>query len=258
MLGPEWAMSAEPIKSWREFFESHAAHYDQNVFTRNTRVEVQFLLDLMDLPRGSSILDMGCGTGRHSVELARQGFLVTGVDRSMAMLAQARAKARAAGVEVCWVEADATAFVADKAHDAAICLCEGAFGLVEHDEDPLTHDMAILRNVAASLKPGAPFVLTALNGYALIRRMTDRDVDAGTFDPASMLAQYVDQMDLPEGQRAVLVRERLFIPPELAAMTYHSGFDVEHVWGGTAGDWGKRPLKLDEIEVMLVARKRRG
>jgi hypothetical protein len=39
------------------------------------------------------------------------------------------------------------------------------------------------------------------------------------------------------------------------AMMRHVGFTVEHVWGGTAGDWGRRAVKLDEIEAMFVGRK---
>jgi hypothetical protein len=45
------------------------------------------------------------------------------------------------------------------------------------------------------------------------------------------------------------------MPKELADLFRQAGFVVEHIWGGTAGDWGKRPVKLDEIEIMIVGRK---
>jgi hypothetical protein len=45
--------------------------------------------------------------------------------------------------------------------------------------------------------------------------------------------------------------------PELLKMHHEAGLTVEHVWGGTAGRWGKRPLDWDEIEVMLLSRKTR-
>ena len=241
---------------WQEFFDRHAPHYDENVFTKNTRVEVDFLFDIMDLKPGMAILDVGCGTGRHSVELAKRGLHVTGLDLSENMLAQARSKAQAAGVEVQWVHGNATTFAFATPFDAAICLCEGAFNLLDPEEDGLTHDLAILRNIANALKPNAPFVLTAMNGYATIRQMTDEAVAAGQFDPATMRSQYEDEMQLPEGMVVVPIRERLFIPPEITAMLHHAGFDVLKIWGGTAGEWGQRPIKLDEIEVMFVARKR--
>lgn len=248
-------MSDSPTAGWKAFFDSHAPHYLKNVFTQNTIAEVDFLLERMKLPAGSAILDVGCGVGRHSVELAKRGFSMTGVDLSEGMLAEARKLASEVGVEVEWIQADATKFQGGKVYDAAICLCEGGFGLAGLDEEPVGHDLAILRCIHAALKPGAPFVLTALNGYAIIRRMTDQNVLDGAFDPSTMIAQYMDEMELPEGKRQLAIRERLLIAPELVAMLRHVGFEVQHVWGGTAGDWGERPIKLDEIEAMYWCRR---
>lgn len=248
----------EPLtpNSWREFFDAHAPHYLRNPFTRYTLAEVRFLTELFGLAPGAAILDMGCGTGRHAVELARLGYRITGVDLSEGMLEQARLAAKSAGVEVELVCADATAWRREGAFDAAICLCEGGFGLIGPEEDAEQHDYALLENVARSLKPGAPFVLTGLNGYQIIRQMKDENVVQGSFDPATMIAHYRDEWDLPEGRREVNIRERLFIPPEVVAMLTRAGFEVRNVWGGTAGEWGERPVKLDEIEVMYVCRKR--
>lgn len=246
---------AKPTVDWNAFFDAHAPHYMENPFTRNTRAEVDFLLDELKPPAGGSILDLGCGTGRHSVELAARGYRVTGVDLSEGMLAEARKAAAAAGVMVDWIRADATEFRADRPYDAAICLCEGGFGLIGAQEDPVAHDLAILRTAYVALRPAGGFLLTALNGYAIIRRMSDENVAHGSFDPATMMAAYADEWNLPEGKREVYIRERLFIPPEIVAMMRHVGFEVPHVWGGTAGDWGRRPVKLDEIEAMFVGRK---
>ncbi|MBX3119962.1 MAG: class I SAM-dependent methyltransferase [Fimbriimonadaceae bacterium] len=245
----------QPITSWRDFFNLHAPHYDKNSFTAWTSTEVSFLEDLFMLAKGARILDIGCGTGRHSIELAKRGYVVTGIDISNGMLAQAQAKARGAGVEVEFIEADATQIQFDAVFDAAICLCEGAFGLTDPDKEPVGHDFAILKNVFAALKPGAPFVLNALNGYATIRRVTDEMVQMGAFNPATMHFAYQDEFGPDDDKHLVNVRERMFIPPELVSMLRFVGFEVEHVWGGTAGEWGDRPLKLDEIEAMYVCRK---
>jgi len=243
-------------RTWREFFEGHAEFYDQNAFTKNTLVECQFLTEKMKLVPGMRLLDVGCGTGRHSIELAKSGISVTGVDISPAMLQIAQSKAAQQGVNIEWIEADATLWNQPGSFDAAICLCEGGFGLSNHNEDPVTHDLSILRNISTSLKPGSPFILTALNGYSVIRRVTDEHVEHQSFDPASMEMVYIDEMNLPEGPTPMLIRERLFIPPEIKSMMYHAGFETKQVWGGTAGDWGERPLRLDEIEAMYFAMKR--
>lgn len=240
---------------WQAFFDEHAPRYMENPFTGNTRAEVEFLIDLFGLPPDGTILDIGCGTGRHAIALAKKGYKVTGVDLSEGMLAQARAASEGEGVSVEWVHADATSWDADILYDAVICLCEGGLGLSELTEDPIAHDIAILRTIYNALRPNGMFVTTTMNGYAIIRQMTDDHVAAGAFDPASMLATYDDEWDLPEGKRKMRVRERLFIPPEMVAILRHVGFDVLHVWGGTAGEWGRRPVKLDEVEAMYVCRK---
>lgn len=241
--------------TWREFFDAHAPRYNENAFTKNTRFEVDFILELFELEPGATILDMGCGTGRHSIELAKRGFLVTGVDLSAKMIEVARQSAAESKVQVEWIESDAREFIATTPFDAALCLCEGGFGLADFAEEPVGHDLAMLRSLFSALKPGAPFMLTALNGYAIIRQMTDEMVENRQFDPSTMIAMYEDEMDLPEGKVRMLIKERQFIAPELVAMLHYVGFRVEHVWGGTAGEWARRPIKLDEIEAMYVCRK---
>ena len=61
--------------------------------------------------------------------------------------------------------------------------------------------------------------------------------------------------DTPSGKRTIAVRERGFTPSELVLLLRAAGFKVEHIWGGTAGRWGRRKVELDEIEIMLVGRK---
>ena len=241
--------------SWEAFFDEQAATYAGNEFAQFTEKEVAFLLELLKLRAGSTILDVGCGNGRHSIELAKRGFKVTGVDFSRAMLEEARKSAAQANVSVTWIHANARDFESDILFDAAICLCEGGIGLADADQDPVVHDLSIIKRIYAALRPNADFVMTALNGYATIRQMTDDHVKAGAFDPASMLSAYEDEWVLPSGPKTMQIRERLFIAPEMVSMLRHVGFSVLNVWGGTAGDWGQRPLKLDEVETMFYCRK---
>ena len=243
------------VPTWKEFFNAHAPRYDENPFTKHTVAEVDFFLSLFPIAPGSRILDVGCGTGRHSIELASRGYRVTGLDQSSGMLAVAQQKASALGVNVEWIEADAAAFTLDRMYDAAICLCEGGVGLVEQGADAEAHDGAIFTNIWRHLAIGAPFLLTALNGYAVIRAMKDEVTMAGGFDPATMQSHYLDTWELPEGSREIMIHERLFIAPEVTRMLVGAGFAVDHVFGGTAGHWGQRPLSLDEVEAMFVCRK---
>lgn len=241
---------------WQDFYDSHAPFYLQNVFTRNTTAEVDFLLDVLLLAPGARIVDIGCGAGRHAVELARRGFDVTGVDISAGMLAEARRLAASASVDVEWIHADARDFATPTPFDAAICLCEGALGMLTLDADPDAYDRAILGAISRALKPGAPFLLTTLNGYRRIREVTQEQVESGEFDPVTMVHYLDEDWDVPGGERRMVYKERLYIPPELVRLIESEGFAVEHVWGGTAGNWGRRKILLDEIEVMVVAYRR--
>ncbi len=239
--------------TWQKCFDNHAPIYEQNVFTKNTIKEVDFLLDELKLASGASILDVGCGTGRHSVELARRGYAVTGVDLSAGMLAQAAEAAQKAGVQVEWVHSDATRLVSSKQSDAAICLCEGAFGLLGSGDDPIAHPSAVLRNVCRALKPQAKAVFTVLNGYAMARRYSAQDVEAGRFDPLGLVeaSEFSPQEALPE----ISLRERAFVPTELTLLFALAGLRVLNMWGGTAGNWGRRTIDLDEMEIMVIAQK---
>ncbi|MBD3335144.1 MAG: methyltransferase domain-containing protein [Candidatus Eisenbacteria bacterium] len=239
--------------NWEKFFDAHAPIYMDNVFTKNTIREVDFLLDVLALQPGDSILDVGCGTGRHAIELAKRGYEVTGLDLSEEMLKQAEAGARAAGVELNLIHADAARFSPAKAYDAVICLCEGSFGLLGRADDPIDQPLAILCNISRSLKPQASVLMTVLNGAHMIRKSTNDDVAKGRFDPLRMVESTTlsPREDLP----AIAVRERAFVPTELALLCRLAGLTVIDMWGGTAGNWGKRSLDLDEIEIMVAAQR---
>lgn len=247
---------------WQKFFDGHAPVYMQNSFTANTVKEVDFLVEELRLKAGASVLDVGCGTGRHSIELARRGFWVTGVDLSEGMLTEAQKHAAEAGVEVTLMQADAARMRPGRRFDGVICLCEGAFGLLGRGDDALEQPLAILRRVARALRPGARCLFTVLNGYAAVRRRTQEDVEKGTFDPLTLTEASDPQIlaTVPEccdPACPVVMRERSFVPTELRLLFRTAGLDVLNIWGGTAGDWGRRQIKIDEMEIMVVAEVRR-
>ena len=238
---------------WQEFFDGHAPNYLQNCFTKNTVAEVDFLIEALGLSPGASVLDVGCGTGRHAIELARRGYRVTGLDISAGMLEQAKKEAQAAGVQVLWRHDDATAFAVNERFDGVICLCEGAFGLLGRGDDAIGQPSAILRRVAAALGPAAKCLFTVLNGFAMARRHSSGDVAQSIFDPLS-LTELSDCQPSAVGRDSDM-RERGFVPTELTLLFQMAGLQVSNIWGGTAGNWGRRPVDLDEMEIMVLARK---
>ncbi len=244
------------MKGWKAFFNSYAPKYMEESFTNNTVQEVDFLEEELKLHRGASILDVGCGTGRHSLELSRRGYQVTGLDISENMLQEAKGISEREGLQVEFFQADAVDFTVDILFDACISLCEGAFGLLSVGEDPLSRDLKIIERINLALKPGSKFIMTVLNGMRMIRKYSEEDVERGFFDPVSTVEAYPLSEIMDGASSNIMVREKGFMPSELYLMLEGKGFKVEKLWGGTAGDWNRERVRLDEMEIMVVSRKK--
>jgi SAM-dependent methyltransferase len=241
-------------QNWKTFFDKHAEKYMHEPFVTGTMGEVDFLIAQLGLTPEQRILDMGCGTGRHALELARRGYHVTGVDLSDGMLDQARKITQAEGLTtVTFQQADATQFETETPFDRAYCVCEGALGLIGTESEPQAHDMAVLRNLYNALTPGGRLLITVLNAMRHIRIYGQADVERGVYDPMTLTE--TGTITTGEGDDALTIttRERGFVPPELRLMLRVIGFEVEHMGGGTAGNWGIRPLELDEYEILAIA-----
>ena len=123
--------------------------------------EVDAILDLAGVDKGR-VLDLACGPGRHATALAKRGFRVTGVDLSYALLQKARARERAAQVEVEWVQQDMRLFVRPEAFDLAISIFT-SFGYFDDRRD----DLKVLQNVHHSLRKGAVLVMDMMGKECL-------------------------------------------------------------------------------------------
>jgi SAM-dependent methyltransferase len=115
--------------------------------------EVTKILELTDF-EGRDVLDLCCGPGRHSVELARRGYSVTGVDRSPFLLQKAHDMAAAEQVTVEWVNADMRDFERPGGFDLVLNLFT-SFGYFDDKDD----DLKVLRNIHSNLRGGGHLVL---------------------------------------------------------------------------------------------------
>ena len=123
------------MKQWYEdLFENYAKKYDQEVFTQGTTGECDFIEKEIDCNKNIKILDIGCGTGRHSIELTKRGYNVLGVDLSDSQLKRAREKASEQNLKIDFQKHDARNLPFVDEFDLAIMLCEGGFSLMETDE----------------------------------------------------------------------------------------------------------------------------
>ncbi|NLE65513.1 MAG: methyltransferase domain-containing protein, partial [Elusimicrobia bacterium] len=89
------------MKQWYEaLFENYARKYDKEVFVQGTAGECDFIEQEIGRDRTLRIIDIGCGTGRHAIELTRRGYRVTGVDLSEDQIRRAREKAQETGLTI--------------------------------------------------------------------------------------------------------------------------------------------------------------
>jgi 2-polyprenyl-3-methyl-5-hydroxy-6-metoxy-1,4-benzoquinol methylase len=251
------------MKQWYEaLFENSPKSYDKEPFLKGTHGEVDFIETELASDKSAAILDIGCGTGRHAIELAKRGYAVTAVDLSAAQLDQARRKAAAANVTVQFVEADARHLDYNGQFDGVIMVCEGAFPLMETDE----MNFDILKNASRALKQRGVFILTTLNGlFPLFHSVkdfmngrSDHDVsEANTFDLMTFRDHSEYEHVDDNGESMVLkCNERYYVPSELTWLLKTVAFTEIDIYAAELGNWSRdKKLTTEDFEMLVVARK---
>jgi len=135
--------------------------------------EVDQMIALLGLQSGAAVLDLCCGIGRHSIEFARRGFKVTGVDRTLPYLDQARASALREKLKIEFVLSDMREFSRPGAFDAALNFFT-AFGYFENPAD----DAKVARDLFDSLKPGGRLIVDTNGKEIIARKFRERDWSA--------------------------------------------------------------------------------
>lgn len=178
-------MSAnDPTPWWQTFFRGPwervqlAGYPDER-----TAEEVTFIVDALRLPPGARVLDVPCGEGRHSVELAARGFSPLALDFNPVALEAGRQRAAAKSVEVTFAQADARTFTVDAPCDAAICFF-GSFGYFSDDDN-----LRFARRIAEALRPGGQFLLDLQIIETLLPDFRPRDWSWATPEQQLLIAE---------------------------------------------------------------------
>ena len=246
--GPEWF---EDEEFWNIFAP---LMFDERRWAETPTV-VDAVERLAGSSPGDSVLDACCGPGRHSLEFAHRGYRVTGVDITKSYLEAARESALAEGADIEFLHADMRAFRRPEAFDLAVNL----FNSFGYFADP-RQDLALLRNILASLRPGGCFILELLGKEIAVRDFMESEWFER--DGWTVLTGY-EVVGAWEGlrNRWILLRgaeriersfvQRLYSGRELTALLERAGFTDIRILGSLEG------AAYDRSAVSLAASARR-
>lgn len=232
------------------------ADYRRNAFALHTDVEVDALERMLALPPGAGVLDVGCGNGRHLLELARRGHRGLGLELSPVLVEVASASAREEGLGVDFLAVDARDFLdgdpplgPDREpapiFDAAIALHHGAFGT-----NPAT-DGAVLAGMGRHVRPGGRVVVTAFHALCAVRNLAPGDA----YDTVNGVHHQVSEVHGPDGERRRFdFWTAAYTARELALLAATAGLDVEWIQGCQPGRYTpSSTVALDDPELLMVA-----
>ncbi len=134
------------------------------------RRQVDFLLDRLDIVPPCDVLDLGCGDGRHSLELTRRGYRVTGLDLSEELLERARRRTADEGLEISFIQGDMRDAPGVSAFDLVVNFFT-SFGYFQDDSE----NARVLDAIARSLRPGGRFLMDYLNREYVISTLVPAD-----------------------------------------------------------------------------------
>ncbi len=201
-----------------------------------TQAEAEFVLNAMNLAPGAQVLDLGCGYGRHAMELAARGFHVVGLDLSTPLLVRGGEEAHRRGLTINFVRGDMRELDFETQFDACYCLFS-TFGYFDDETNKKT-----LQNVARALKPGGKLLVEILNRDYVIADLPTRvwwegdgcvvleEVELNYFSSRIQVNRSVVFDDGRQLEQEISVRA--YSLHEVGKLMHAAGFRVLEVSGG--------------------------
>ena len=253
------------MKQWYEsLFENYAKKYDKECFVQGTLGECDFIEKEINRDRSLKIIDIGCGTGRHAIELTKRGYNVIGIDLSESQLKRAEEKAKEEGVEIDFRKHDARDLPFKGEFDLAIMLCEGGFSLMETDE----MNFEILKNATKALKNKGKLIFTTLNGlfplfhsvkefYESVQREGNAVCKDCSFDLMTFRDHNTTVFEDDSGNKKELkCNERYYVPSEITWLLKTLGCKKIDIFGAKLGVFSRKDkLTTEDFEMLVIAEK---
>jgi len=258
-------------KQWWEtlFDEKYLKTYVDIITPELTKQQVSALLKLLRPKKSAEILDLACGYGRHSIELAKRGYKVTGLDFSKYFINIAKKDAKKQGVKVNFICDDMRNLSFVNKFDFVINMFT-SFGYFDDESD----NELVLRKISRALKPNGKFLIELNNfvsklasalregkidkkngSFIIVKKaklsngliVTTRD----KFNPATMRWSLTRTWKENGKVKKYKTNVRMFSPAEICSMMKRNGLRVEKIWGDLQGS----PFGIDSHRLVVLARK---
>jgi SAM-dependent methyltransferase len=230
-------------------------------WTDRTGPEVDRVEKILQTRGDERVLDLACGSGRHSLELRRRGHEVVGADISGDLIEIARREAGEAALDAEFVRADLRELEFDAEFDLVLNLNDGAIGYLETDEE----NRRIFEVISRALRPGGRNLIQLPNVLYARERLPQR-----SWIPASSMVELVEHRwnkkarrmegrmvalrfgEVLEGLDGIEFSQRLYDLDELRALYASVGMELVSAYNGSG-----RPNdpKASQFEVFVEARK---
>lgn len=253
------------MKQWYEaLFENYSKKYDKECFVQGTVGECDFVEQEINRDKSLKIIDIGCGTGRHTIELSKRGYNVIGVDLSENQIKRAREKALEAGLTIDFQIQDARKLSFDGEFGLAIMLCEGGFSLMETDE----MNFEILKNATKALKSKGKLIFTTLNGlfplfhsvsefYKSAEKEGQSQCKECSFDLMAFRDHNTVVFEDDSGnKRELKCNERYYMPSEITWLLKTLGYKKIDIFGAKLGAFSRKDkLTKEDFEMLVIAER---
>jgi len=249
---------------YEELFEDYGKKYDKECYTQGTVGECDFIEKEINFNKETKILDIGCGTGRHSIELTKRRYSVVGIDLSESQLKCAKEKAAEQNLKIDFQKHDARNLPFLNQFDLVIMLCEGSFPLMETDE----MNFQILQNASKALKPKGKLIFTTLNGlFPLFHSVKEflasqtkegnAAYDNNSFDLMTFRDYSITIVEDDFGNAKELkCNERYYIPSEICWLLKTLYFKTIDIFGAKLGAFSRKDkLTTEDFEMLVIAEK---
>lgn len=231
-------------------------------WTERTEQEIKRALTMLRPQGGERVLDLACGTGRHSLELVRQGFSVVGVEIGEELVEIARQDAEVRGLQAEFIQGDLRELDFEGEFDIVLNLNDGAVGYFETDEE----NHRTFEVIARALKPGGRNLIQVPNVLYARAHLPQR-----SWIPSATMVELVEHRwnkkdsymegamiplkfgEVLEGlDKRIEFRQRLYGVDELRELYASVGMELERVFHGNGRP--KEPT-ASQFEIFAAAEK---